>query len=281
MRFGIVSDIHLAPPGHPEEAWHNPLALETAMERFRRALAWCAEAGVDGIVVLGDVAHLGDEALLTAGVEAAAATGLPVWMVPGNHDVLVRNDALARAISQAGAGNVHFAPAAGAQHSGITIAGVGLAGDASSGGLSAAALDTSAWGDDLVILASHFPMLPLRDRTEAAGLKYAGDLVGLAEAAAPVLSRAAPTIVVHGHLHLGHAEARGALLQVSCAALVEPPFAVNLLQIDQQDGQIRVHHVESSISPVPDVPLPRVSGANRRWVFSDGTWREESPESFG
>lgn len=107
----------------------------------------------------------------------------------------------------------------------------------------------------------------------AAGLKYAGDLENVAEGAPLLLRRTAPTVILHGHLHIGHAEARGTVLQIGCAALVEPPYAVNVLNVRWSGDDLVVEHQEVPVAPSPDVTLPRLSPPSQRWVFNAGTWR--------
>lgn len=276
VRIGVITDIHLAPPGHPADAFHNPFAFADAAERFQRALQRCVHDGADLIAILGDVSQPGDDATLDEGVACAAAAGLPVCLVPGNHDVTFSDDALSRAVARGNAANLCMAPLQGLVIAeGLRLAGVPLVDGASAPGARADGLDGVEWGSDAVILLSHFPIVSLRAEAHDAGLKYAGDLDDLARTAAPLLGRTAPTIVVHGHLHLGHAVSHGALLQVSCAALIEPPFVMTLLQIKQEVGQLVVRRAETSVAPVPEVPLPRLSPPDQAWRFVDEVWKSD------
>jgi hypothetical protein len=276
VRIGIITDVHLAPAGHPPAAFHNPYALEQAGERFQRALKRCVLAGTDIIAMLGDLSHLGDEESLTRGIALAAASRRPVWMVPGNHDLGECDDALPRAIARAGAAHVRLAPAAGVELGGTRLAGVGLARGAMNGGFRANATSAGQWGYGRVLLLSHFPLLSLREQADLAALKYAGDLEELAGVVTPIRQRPAPTIVVHGHLHLGHVMACGPILQISCAPLVEPPHAVTLLQLESAADGLVVRRYESLIAPDSTASLPHLSAADQTWRFAAGAWSQSA-----
>lgn len=86
LRLGAVADSHLAPAGTPPACWHNAHDLTGAHDRLAAALALLGSAGVDAVAVLGDLAHLGDDVSLDAGTRLLEAAGLPVFVVPGNHD---------------------------------------------------------------------------------------------------------------------------------------------------------------------------------------------------
>lgn len=63
--------------------------------------------------------------------------------------------------------------------------------------------DGSGWGEENVVLLSQYPTINLRERAESEGVYYGdNDLENLAEVAWPLLSRAAPTVVISGRMHL-------------------------------------------------------------------------------
>ncbi len=278
MRFGIITDVHLASAGASSLSWHNAYAMADAATRFRDALARCVAAEVDAIAVLGDLSNDGDDASLDDGVRLAAASGRPVWLVPGNHDVIARPDALATAIARVGADAVRLAPPGGVPlGDGVRLAGLAaLTRDQLPKDTvvrAAAPLPVPAWGDDFVLLLAHYPLLSLAERAADAGLKYAGDLANLDALATPLRRRAAPTVVAHGHLHLRDASSVGRVLQISCAALIEPPFEVTLLDIALHAGRATVRRESVPVVPSPDVRLPVLAPLDGAWTFEVGAWR--------
>lgn len=251
--------------------------MTDAAARYREALALLVAAGAVAIVVLGDLAQEGDDASLEEGVRLAATVGAPVWVVPGNHDANARPDALAAAVARVGTDIVRVAPPTGVMlGDGVRLTGLAdLARDRPDEDAfrTAAPLPVAAWGDDFVLLLMHYPALSLAARAAGAGLKYAGDLADRAAVAASLLRRAAPTVAVHGHLHLRDATAAGALLQLACAAIVEPPFEVTVLDIADRDGHPVVRRESVAVAPSPDVRLPILTPPEESWMFEAGAWR--------
>lgn len=273
MLIGVITDIHLSPPGHPAAAFHNPYAFADAAARFEQALVYSAGSGADLIAVLGDLSHPGDEETLAQGVANIAAAGRPVWLVAGNHDVGMDIGALPRAVARLNAEQVRLAtPDGQANSGGFRIAGLMLEEGAAADEPRAGSLNVAAWQGDTVILLSHYPIVSLREQADAAGIKYAGDLEGQQHLAASLRSRAYPTIVLHGHIHLGHVVAYGPLLQISFPALIEPPHAVTLLDLTQEGEQLTVRLQESSVLPASEIPAPRLSVPDQIWRFASGAW---------
>jgi hypothetical protein len=123
-------------------------------------------------------------------------------------------------------------------------------------------------------------MVSLAGRAAGAGLKYAGDLEDLPVVARPLLKRREPTVVVSGHLHLRDALAEESVLQVNCAALVEPPFEVALLNLVAESDRLEVL---SEAAPVTSssggLRLPVLAPASEEWLFEAGAWfRTEGPQ---
>lgn len=288
MKIGIITDIHLYP--HPDTekrfAWHNPYPIKRAMAQYDAALERCAAEDVDTVVILGDIAHIGDEACLEAATERAAATGKPVWMVPGNHDCTVRADAVASAVSKHGQGRVTLPDTAGERNVVLAswrVAGLPVASD--NGGNSARALErpaVDAWRDEPVLFLTHFPMLSLAEHCATAGLKYAGDLGNYSDTTTSLHQRIAPTLVLHGHLHVRDELAQGSMLQLSFAALIEPPHEMAILELAGGARELTVHRRNISVASYTAEQLPVLTGDETRWQLRDGVWSAVScPDARG
>jgi hypothetical protein len=118
-------------------------------------------------------------------------------------------------------------------------------------------------------------MISFAEKASEAGLYYGdNDLEDLEEAAQPLLGRTGPTIVVNGHMHMRDACVVGEVLQVSCAALTQPPFEVTFLGLEREDDQITVRKQSVAVTPFSDdVRLPILSPSKQEWVFEGRTWR--------
>ena len=278
MKLGVITDIHLYPDPNTEKrfAWHNPYPIKRAMAQYDTALARCMEEGVDAIVILGDIAHVGDNACLEAGIARAAATGKPVWVVPGNHDCTVRADAVASAVSKHGYSRVTLPDPAGERNAVLTswrVAGLPIASD--DGGNSARALeppDLDLWLDSPVLFLTHFPMLSLVEHCAEAGLKYAGNLGNFSEITPALHQRIAPTLVLHGHLHVRDELAQGSMLQLSFSALIEPPHEIAILELLGDAGELTIHRRNISIASHSVERLPVLTLDETHWQLRDGLW---------
>lgn len=287
VKLGIIADPHLGPTGmsFPPVFGFQSVPYEyersDAIMRYRTALRRCVREEVDAVLLLGDLSWSGDRESLEVGVRLAAKTGRRVWAVSGNHDCGERVDALAKAVRWVGADNVRLAMLEGEMvGEGLRIAGMSVTSEnwgytARSGGRP----DVSGWGDDLVVWLSHYPMISFAEKASEAGLYYGdNDLEDLEEAARPLLERTGPTVVVNGHMHMRDACVVGEVLQVSCAALTEPPFEVTFLDLERRDDRITVRRESVPVAPFPDdARLPVLSPARQEWVFEGRTWRSLEP----
>ncbi len=273
MHLGILTDIHLSPPGSPGGSWHNPHQFETVRERLAQSLAWLEAQGVDRIAVLGDLTHHGDEPSLREVIEILGTSSVPVWVLPGNHDLEPDIAALTGTITGAGESVVQVigsqpVPLDNAWH----VAGLPIE-RAPGGGFMALALPgTDSLGDGPLLLISHFPALSLREECAAAGLKYAGDLVNAGVVAGSLLGRAAPTFVINGHLHIRHATSRGTVLQAACGAQVESLFEATVVDFGNWD-QGRIAWTSTAMEPEWPGISPALSDPVQTWLWDDKGWR--------
>jgi hypothetical protein len=275
MRFAVLSDTHLAPPGTPDGRWNNATRLSASRELLDAAAAEIVAAGHDRVLLLGDVSDRGTSAMIGAAVETLSAAGLAPWVVPGNHDVSSSPDALARAVEGSGLGVALRLEHLGAPGE-IAVGGHDLHSDDGGGTCQATDLPDLAPVDDrLLVWASHYPVLSQESRLLAAGLRYPGDLLNLAEVRAAVGRFGGPALVLHGHLHAALVDHAGPILQISVPAVVEWPHAWTDASIEVTAATVLVR---TSLVPIPGTWSS--AGVNtvldereQRWVFGAGRWK--------
>ncbi len=260
LRLGVLTDLHFAPEG-TTSSWHNVYDFPGVGGRVREALQRFAAEGVDGVVFAGDLTHREDEASVGEGLAELRLAPGRLWLARGNHDsTLDRGD--------------YGGTADGEQIvEGFRVAVVDIASDDEGGTFrSASALAANAWGDDVAVVASHYPLISRAAEVSAAGLPYPGDLIGRAALLDALLARTAPSVVLSGHLHVRDSVAEGPVLQLLFAALVEYPYEHSLLEIGPD-------HVTRTAFGQPDAPFvrnPLFVPAVERWRFADGAWARAS-----
>ena len=223
MRIGVLSDLHceLEPAG---SRWINVFEPEHLDERTDAALAWFSEARVDLILLLGDVvqfANLSDLEHMFS--RLATADVAPLATVGGNHDIRLGEE-FADCARKHGIRLLHEEPLE-------LVTGVGVGrGPAPPQYVG----QLGGWGgeSDLVVVASHFPVLSEASRVAAAGLPYAGDLVNRLDLEGRLRSDSRPKLVLSGHIHARCSTHDGPLLQFTVGAVIEPPFDATLVEID-------------------------------------------------
>lgn len=274
IRLGVISEIHIVPPGTPEGVWHNPFLFEQAEELFGRAVERCVQAEVDAIAILGDLTHFADAGSF-AGVRRVLATvDLPVFVLPGNHDLDSSAQPLAAFCQALDLPNVTLPPATLALNPAIALSLTSLAPGPAGTGYSAVPSHTSALSDPaLSVVLTHFPAFPMSDLLAGADLKHAGDLTNRAALLDAIATRPGPVLIVNGHLHVHATIAAGRLLQLSVAALIEPPHDVTILTIGVDDaGDPWVRRQATGLVETPGVSLPVLSARDECWRYSNATW---------
>ena len=258
MRLGVLSDLHceLEPTG---SRWINPFEPEQLDERVAAALAWFAEAEVELILLLGDIVQYANPPDLEhAFGRLASGAVAPLATVGGNHDLRL-DDAFAASARAHGIRLLHEEPPAGL--TGVAI-GRGTAPPQYVGSLPPPADEA-----DLVVVASHFPLLSAASKLAAAGLPYPGDLVNRAELEAGLAAGARPTVVLSGHIHARTATSAGSLLQLTVGAVIEPPFDATVVEIDAES----VRRTARRLGPVA-VTDPVFAADEEAWGWAGGGW---------
>jgi len=276
MKFGIVTDVHLCPPATPPDGCHNPYAFDRAEELLVDAIASHLADGVDTMLVLGDLANRGEVQFVRRAIELIAVADVPVWITGGNHDRDEDPELLATLARESPA-CLKMASPAGAMADGIRLAGLPITSPGGGSPWFVDQLPVSDWGDELVVLLSHFPVIAREEAILRAGIRYVGSFEDRDAVLASLLARRAPTVVLHGHLHLRDVATDGPVLQIGCAALIEPPHERVVLDLiaGQDLPIVRVRHLP--VMDSPDVRLPVMSPAASDWRFTGERWESVDP----
>ncbi len=281
MRLGLISDLHwMLEPPDAGIAWHGGSAEFTAvLDRLRLALDHFAEQEVDLVALTGDLAHYGDDDALAQVLSACARASAPVLVVAGNHDLAEDPLRVERAISSAGEDGVSLASLAGAPHADTRVAGVHVGSTHGWFGARLQALpDMGTWGSDPVVLISHYPLLSLAKLLSDNGFPYPGDLLDRREIAALLGARPAATIVVGGHVHARVATTAGPVLQLTCAAMVEPPYECYVIDVEERsEGTLAVRRASVRLRSGGTGREPVFSPAREEWTFDGARWSATSP----
>ena len=224
----MLTDIHVSLDPERRASWHNAYDFAGLAGRLRGAAELFAAEGTGLVLALGDLAHDGDAPSLEAAL-SPLASGPPLHVIGGNHDGARPTAALAAleldGVRLPGWRALRTMDA-------VRTAAVRVERRAARRWAAARPPAMATWGDEAVLLASHFPVLSRAAEVHARGLPYAGDLLDRPALAARLLARPAPTIVACGHLHVRESVASGALLQIACGALIEPPFEATILDLE-------------------------------------------------
>jgi len=119
-------------------------------------------------------------------------------------------------------------------------------------------------------------MLDFEPDLAKAGFKHSGNLTNRAEIEAALRESGAPTVVIHGHLHMHEARISRSLLHLSCAALIEPPHHVSVIDITTGADSIVVERRAHSVHPFAVERLPVFAPEYGYWVWTSGAWSAKS-----
>ena len=121
----------------------------------------------------------------------------------------------------------------------------------------------------------------MKEMLADADLKHAGDLTNRVALLEAIEATDGPVLIVNGHLHVHATIAEGRILQLSAAALIEPPHDVTLLTIGIDDaGQPWVTRQATGLVETRDVNLPVLSDREERWQIEGGAWRQRAVSSL-
>lgn len=277
MRLGVITEIHIVPPGTPPLAWHNPFLSDRAEELFRKAIERCLEQQVDTIAILGDLTHYADPASFAVVRRVLETVERPVYVLPGNHDL----DSSARPLAAFGRAmdlpHVTIAPMNLALTSNIDLMLIGLEpGEEEKQYAAIRSHATTGNTSKLTVVLTHFPPYAMKAMLADAGLKHAGDLVNRQALLDDLSTIPGPLLIVNGHLHVHATIADGPRLQLSVAALTEPPHDATILTIGfDTDDAPWVTRVAEGLVETPGVSLPVLSDRDEHWQFDHGYWQQK------
>ena len=280
LRLGVIADPHLS-LGGGETAWHNPFRLADAHERLDQAMNDPLFADVDAFAVLGDLVHFGDRDSLRRCVDgvAKARGDRPAILLSGNHDVLEPDVRLEQEIADLGDDDL-VAPLAWSARSRavdpFAAAGLGLhvhevmaLTDRRTEPFDVTSHTISADAPNGHVVLTHFPVLSFEQRARDAQLLYSGHLSQLAPPVDP-LPAEGPVVVLSGHLHIRGVTCDGDVLQLSFAALVEPPYELARVEIKADGEGLEVEYQCASARPPDAEKLPILDAPVGRWSCLPG-----------
>jgi 3',5'-cyclic-AMP phosphodiesterase len=268
VRIGVLTDLHLSVPGTPDGHWINPQPLGRSADLLDQALGQLARAGVDAVLLLGDLAEHGSPhelAILRARLVGVTA---PIWAVAGNHDLPELDDPLDHADVQS--------PGVPGQCSGPVQIAAGMLRRTGRGEFTDELPPlTGRWpAGQPVLWLSHFPVLPTRQILTEAELPHAGDLTNREQVADALSRHPGPVVVLAGHLHVHLAVSATNILQLDHPALVEWPHGLAILDIANTSRGLEVRWVVEHLAPKSaGVSVnTMLADADERWCWRADTW---------
>ena len=260
-------------------SWQNAYDFAGVEERCEQALELFAAEDVDVVLLVGDLAEDGGLRELRrvlrlgrspSGGAAADRPAAPVLVVGGNHDGVGQ---LPRAL-RAEPGRARMIGARGRAVAGLRVAGLPVKRRREGRWGSAKRPRTGEWGRAPVLLASHFPVLGRADDVHAAGLKHPAGLLDRERVEGTLKRRRHPTIVVTGHMHVRDSATAGPVLQISCGAMIEPPFDATVVTVERHGCEVAVERSAHELGKARERRDPRMAPARQRWRFVPGRgWR--------
>jgi hypothetical protein len=268
LRLGVLSDLHLAPARTPPTRFNTIVRLGESRDLVRSALSWLAPR-VDALALLGDLTQSAAADEFGYLVDLLDDTGLPAYLVPGNHDIPAAGPAVVYSATprRARASLIVTGPER-VSHGPVLITSAALEAHGDGFRLSRPGLLQPA-GRPLIFL-THFPALEMRRPIERHGWRFAGDLANRGEVQQALHAYGGPVIVLAGHLHVrGHAIA-GNILQLAIAALAERPSDATIVRVTSGGGALDVTRHSHSLAP-DGGPAGAVLDPSRTGF----AWREE------
>lgn len=270
VRLGVVTDSHVSEPGVADTYFNNRVHLGHSRTLLTDALSWLTPRA-DALVLLGDLTQSARPEEFRFLLDELTATGLPCYVVPGNHDcpTPAGDELLAGHLKSAERVRV---PAH--EPLGPALLTAGHLTRSADGGYHNR-LESPAPAR-LPVVLTHFPVLSLRPAIEERRWQYAGDLVNRVGLERTLGSLPEPVLVLHGHLHTRAETVAGNILQLSMGALAEAPHDAALVTIEADARGLRVtRECHQVFRPAPGVRPAVLAPERSAFTFSGKEWRPE------
>jgi predicted phosphodiesterase len=251
------------------QEWQNRYDFAGVEERCERAIELFADHDVDVVLLVGDLAEDGDVPLLRRALRLGRSAA-PAFVVGGNHDGVGQ---LPRAL-RAEPGAARMIGARGREIGRVRLAGLPVTRREPGRWGSTRRPAVAGWGRGPAVFASHFPVLARGRALQEAGLRHPAGLLDRERVEEALRGRRHPTVVVTGHMHVRDSAAAGPILQISCGALVEPPFDATLLSLEADGDSVTVERTARELGAARERRNPRLAPDHERWRFTPGRgWR--------
>jgi 3',5'-cyclic AMP phosphodiesterase CpdA len=284
IRIGTLADLHGSLDPSERGSWFNAYDFARTLPRIEEAFGWFAEEEVDVVVLAGDLTHRADnDALEGLLAHMVRLTSCPLVAVSGNHDVApAGRTPLPDAVASTGSPLLRLARPEGELHGDIRLAGVHVAtAEDWFRARLAAPPDVGAWGEEPVVLVSHFPLLSHAVALADRGLAHPGDVLDRAAVAERLLTRGAPTVVLSGHVHARAVALAGPVLQLTQAALIEPPFDAAVVELGLERDVLRARRRTRRVDDAPARWEPVLAKGSGAWRFAAGHWVADAAREEG
>ncbi|MEM7064423.1 MAG: metallophosphoesterase [Cyanobacteria bacterium P01_B01_bin.77] len=282
-RFAVVSDLHIALPHTVWDSPHRFHLVEVSIPAFEQILDHLEQVGIDFLLLPGDLVQHGERENHEWLVQRLEQLPFPVYVVPGNHDV-VRRGGCDRTVSldeftnlyqafgytDPGRPYYHHQILDGLHVIGLNSNGFGADGEPFYTGW----LDPEqlAWLDEqlansrsdqltLVMLHHHaLEHLPHQSSSRM-GQRY---MVKNATDLTQRLQTAQVPILFTGHLHIQDVAQTDQLYEVTTGSLVSYPHPYRICELATADSAYRLDITSHRIESVPD--WPTLQATSRQWM---------------
>jgi 3',5'-cyclic AMP phosphodiesterase CpdA len=282
VRFAIASDLHI---GLPHTIWDHPSRfhlVEVSIPSLEVVLDHLSQLDIDFLLLPGDLTQHGERENHAWLAQRLAQLPYPVFVIPGNHDILQRQDS-DRTIGADAFSQIY--QSFGYQHTDVLYYTHELAPGLRLVGLNSIAFEPEgpqksvgevdetqlAWLDDLLANARHEQVLVMihhnvvehlpGQQRHILGQRY---MLSNAPQLRQVLQRGGVQLVFTGHLHVQDIAQHQGLYDITTGSLVSYPHPYRILEL-HQDAQGGTLHIESHrIQAVPDVP--DLQYLSREWM---------------
>ncbi|HEY9881893.1 MAG TPA: metallophosphoesterase [Leptolyngbyaceae cyanobacterium] len=273
FRFAIISDPHIALPETISDAPNRFHLVEVSIPALEQILDYLVTLDLDFLLIPGDLTQHGERINHEWLAQRLQALPFPVYVVPGNHDVIAR-DGSEGAIAfsefpqiyqafgyQDGTTPYYVQPLLpGVQLIGLNSNAFDEAGNLLRVGyLDEVQLDwldqvLSQIGTDLVLVMLHHNVLEHLpgQAISPLGQRY---ILHNREALIRRLQAAGVKLMFTGHLHVQDVALHGGLCEVLTGSLVSYPHPFRVLELEQQDdGRLKLDIQSQHTAAVPGWP---------------------------